>query len=59
MKDDACTVRDIEVPGAHGVDVQGFVRVLESRVGVGNDGFPGAFRLLVLCDTDLVWGRVL
>lgn len=29
MKDDACTVRDIEVCGEH-IDVAGFVRVLDS-----------------------------
>lgn len=48
MKDDACTVRDIEVTGSHVVDVPGFVRVLESR--------GHTFRLLVLCDADpIVW----
>lgn len=55
MKDDACTIRDIEV-NTRGVDVQGFVRVLESRVGVGDDGSAGAFRAIVLCDADpIIW----
>ena len=55
MKDDACTVRDIEVPGSHVVDVQGFVRVLECYED-GKDFHPSRFRLLVLCDADpIVW----
>ena len=50
MKDDACTVRDIEVCGEH-IDVAGFVRVLDSY----EDG-AGALHLLVLTDADpIVW----
>ena len=55
MKDDACTVRDIEVPGSLVVDVPGFVRVLESYED-GKDFHPSRFRLLVLCDADpIIW----
>ncbi len=55
MKDDACTIRDIEVPGSHAVDVQGFVRVLESYED-DRDFYPSRLRLLVLCDADpIVW----
>jgi hypothetical protein len=50
VKDDACTVRDIEVCGEH-IDVAGFVRVLDSY----EDG-AGALHLLVLTDADpIVW----
>ena len=55
MKDDACTVRDIEVPGSHVEDVPGFVRVLESYED-DRDFYPSRLRLLVLCDADpIVW----
>jgi len=50
MKDDACTVHDIEVPGSHVVDVPGFVRVLECK------GDAWRLRMLVLCDADpIIW----
>lgn len=55
MKDDTCTVRDIEVPGSHVVDVPGFVRVLEFRT-IGDGWYSWSFRLLILCDADpIVW----
>ena len=57
MKDDACTVRDIEALGpftSEYVDVSGFVRVLKCY---DDDDFcPSRLRLIVLCDTDpIVW----
>ena len=55
MKDDACTVLDIEVPGSHVVDVPGFIRLLESYED-DRDFYPSRLRLLVLCDADpIVW----
>ena len=55
MKDDACTVRDIEVPGSHVVDVPGFVRLLESYED-DRHFCPARLCLLVLCDADpIVW----
>ena len=55
MKDDDCTVRDIEVPWSHVVDVQGFVRVLESYED-DRHFCPARLCLLVLCDADpIVW----
>ena len=50
MKDDACTVRDIEVCGEHN-DVAGFVRILDRY-----EDDAGSLHLLVLCDADpIVW----
>ena len=50
MKDDACTVRDIEVCGEH-IDVAGFVRVIDRY-----EDDVGSLHLLVLCDADpIVW----
>lgn len=57
MKDDACTVRDIEASGprvGEYVDVPGFVRVLRCYDDV--DFCPSRLRLIVLCDADpIVW----
>jgi len=55
VKDDACTVRDIQLPGSHVVDVPGFVRLLESYED-DRHFCPARLCLLVLCDADpIVW----
>ena len=55
MKDDACTVRDIQLPKSHVVDVPGFVRLLESYED-DRHFCPARLCLLVLCDADpIVW----
>lgn len=57
MKDDACTVRDIEASGpriGEHIDVPGFVRVLQCYDD--QDFCPARLRLIVLCDADpIVW----
>lgn len=50
MKDDTCTVRDIDLR-TESIDVAGFVRILDHYQDGG-----GRLHLLILCDADpLVW----